>query len=721
VESMNPDVSSHGPRRAVINEANAAGARLPAIAAFSGHAPEDYGLSHGNSVLQYLSGSAQNATPVAAFTVGWPMSPSGVYTCTPQFPSLLALEKEQDYGSLPLIADAFFDIFDEVTPWLSYEGGRLRGLVDSMLAEQIMFFERRKNRYGSSFIPVSKLVGVVANKLRTTRPAAEEVLCRWGTKLHSKFIADNQRSLVDSSLVTTLAGISSNVAELGGSVASLTAAIAAMAQQQAALMVQQQSMLQSIAAMQTGGAGSAGSTSFMQALPVEAFVATTSALDACAASAAAYAARLRAAGSHLVIPASSFPHSEPQRRLLSSASSSGGAGGAAAAAASAAAASSASALNGEGGVHAVLAAASAASARAALPSAALLSVALPSAAPALPSAALTSASAALPSAALPSVALPSAAPALPSAALTSASAASACGAPFMQPLVPVVVDSTAGLSDLYMQYIQAKLSRRSRDTFSHSLDQNQRTLRTRDASAQTEALSKQKAAKIANGLAAMDALATCADFEALRTAYGSTDHSVRQAAHHVCRRLETLLLARLVFMQQQLKLPPVVPARLTPNAYESRVLALCAAVSQSPNGAAEIEGFKASFVLRPKEDFWGAARGGAFGIPAADAAKEAAEAIAKAARVKTAAEAEAAAAGDGGGAVSANAVKRAREMASAAEARMAAESKKRQATDAAAREARRLQELTRVAAAQSAAGAAALARPVKPSFLGRFF
>jgi hypothetical protein len=283
--------------------------------------------------------------------------------------------------------------------------------------------------------------------------------------------------------------------------------------------------------------------------------------------------------------------------------------------------------------------------------------------------------------------------------------------------VPEVVDSTAGLSDLYMQYIVAKLSRKSRDTFSHSLDQSQRTLRTRDASAQTEALSKQKAAKIANGLAAMDALATCADVEALRKAYGSTDHSVRQAAHHVCRRLETLLLARLVFMQQQLKLSPVVPAKLTPNAYESRVLALCAAVSQSPTGAAEIEGFKASFILRPKEDFWGAARGGAFGTPAADAAKEAAEAIAKAARVKAAAEAEAAAAREGGGGVvSANAVKRAR----AEEARVAAESTKRQATDAAAREAARLKELTRVAALQAAAGAAAVARPVQPSYFRLF-
>jgi len=44
VDSMDPDISSHGPRRATINEASSAGARLPAIASFSGHAPEDYGL-----------------------------------------------------------------------------------------------------------------------------------------------------------------------------------------------------------------------------------------------------------------------------------------------------------------------------------------------------------------------------------------------------------------------------------------------------------------------------------------------------------------------------------------------------------------------------------------------------------------------------------------------------------------------------------------------------
>ena len=193
--SMEPDISSHGPRRATINEASSAGARLPAIASFSGHAPEDRGLSHGSALLEYLSGSAENATPVAAYTVGWPMT--SVYTHTPLFPSLLALEQEHYYGLFPLIADTFFEVFDEVTPWLSLDGGRLRCLVDIMLAEQVMYFERRRNRYGSSFLPVSKLVGVVAEKLRINRSEADSVLCRWGTLVHTKFVRDNQRSLVD--------------------------------------------------------------------------------------------------------------------------------------------------------------------------------------------------------------------------------------------------------------------------------------------------------------------------------------------------------------------------------------------------------------------------------------------------------------------------------------------------------------------------------------------
>jgi len=87
---------------------------------------------------------------------------TSVYTHTPLFPTLMALQNERDYGLLPLIADSFFQVFDELTPWLSVSGGRLRGLVDSMLAEQVMYFERRKNRYGSNFLPVSKLMEVVA-------------------------------------------------------------------------------------------------------------------------------------------------------------------------------------------------------------------------------------------------------------------------------------------------------------------------------------------------------------------------------------------------------------------------------------------------------------------------------------------------------------------------------------------------------------------------------
>jgi hypothetical protein len=673
VPSMDPSISSHGVRRAVIIEADAAGARLTAIAAFSGHAPEDRGLPHNNALLEYLSSSAQNATPVAAFTVGWPLSERSVYKCTPQFPSLLALKLDQSYGLLPIIADSFFEIFDDITPWLSFDGGRLRGLVESMLAEQIMYFERRKNRYGSSFLPVSKLVGVVADKLHISRTVADATLCRWGTLVHSKFVADNQHSLVDSSLVTTLASLSGNVAELGGSVASLTAAMAAMAQQQAAFMVQQQAALQSMASFHAASSSSSSpfSTSAVQALPMEAFAATARELTECAASAAATADRLRLAGSHVVSPASAFPYSELPRHMASSSSS----------------------------------------------------TPIPAeAAPAPTTTTFTTTSTPAPSSSSSSASPAEAAPAPTTTTFTttstpapssSSSSASAPHALFMQPLVPVLLDTTSSLSDLYLQYLEGKLSRKNLDkTFFHGLDKKERSVRTRDASSQSEPLDKQKAAKIANGLAAMDALATSADVDALRAAHGSREQPVRQAAHLVCRRLETLLLARLVFMQLQLKMTPVAPARLTPNAFEARYNAMRIIVKSAVNGAAEIEGFLASFTERPKEAFWIAARGGALGGAAQEAAQHAADAISAAEAVAAAAAAAAAAATGGGGRgmPAAKNAKRAREAETAVVAFEAAEVKRR----AAAAEAARLEGLVRAAAAESAARAAAVTRPVLP-------
>ena len=49
----------------------------------------------------------------------------------------------------------------------------------------------------------------------------------------------------------------------------------------------------------------------------------------------------------------------------------------------------------------------------------------------------------------------------------------------------------------------------------------------------------------------MHTVAARADFKTLNAAYGGTELSALQAAHKVCCRLETLLKARLVFLQRQ--------------------------------------------------------------------------------------------------------------------------------------------------------------------------
>ena len=96
------------------------------------------------------------------------MPPDSVYTCAPLFLSLLALEKEQSNSHLTVITDAFHEIFDESTPWLSYERGRLRGLVESMLAEKIMYYERRRNRLRPCLSPRPHAGCVEAEKLHAT-------------------------------------------------------------------------------------------------------------------------------------------------------------------------------------------------------------------------------------------------------------------------------------------------------------------------------------------------------------------------------------------------------------------------------------------------------------------------------------------------------------------------------------------------------------------------
>ena len=167
-------------------------------------------------------------------TVGWPFQGS-IYTCTPQLPSLDALSEELTFMSLSAIADKFFCVSCVHTPWLA-EGGRLRYMTESWLAAQIMYYERRKNRYTTVFIPCRNLVTAVVAALGVTRGEADIIICAWGDKVHTKFVCDNQRSLVDVSLVPTLAKLTDAVVGMQGSVASMAATVANMASQQSVLL-----------------------------------------------------------------------------------------------------------------------------------------------------------------------------------------------------------------------------------------------------------------------------------------------------------------------------------------------------------------------------------------------------------------------------------------------------------------------------------------------------
>lgn len=115
-------------------------------------------------------------------------------------------------------------------------GGRLRCMTELWLAAQIMYYERRKNRYTHVFIPCRNLVSAVVSTLGVTRVEADSIICVWGDKVHIKFVNDNQRSLVDVSLVPTLAKLTDAVVGMQGSVASMAATVAAMASQQSVFL-----------------------------------------------------------------------------------------------------------------------------------------------------------------------------------------------------------------------------------------------------------------------------------------------------------------------------------------------------------------------------------------------------------------------------------------------------------------------------------------------------
>ena len=186
VKGADPMMSSHSMRHGIITEAVAEGFSPGATAWFSGHAPDMAPAG----LLNYLVRTALAATPVAAFTAGWPGC-SNVFTHSPEPPNLDALRSDANYTRLNTVADKLFNLSAVTTPWLKEEkfdlkkpavtGGtiaptvtHLHCLVRTWLATQIMYFPRRRNRYGPRFLPVVKLVSVVGRSSASTtaRPRA---------------------------------------------------------------------------------------------------------------------------------------------------------------------------------------------------------------------------------------------------------------------------------------------------------------------------------------------------------------------------------------------------------------------------------------------------------------------------------------------------------------------------------------------------------------------
>jgi hypothetical protein len=564
---MPEDLSSHGARRGIIEEAAAEGATLPAIANFSGHAPEDEGLAQGSTISSYLSNSPRKAAVVAAFTAGWPLAQGSVLKHMPLPASLSALADEPQFGFFSDIADSMFSIFPAVTPWLAV-GGRLRFYVEQWLAAQIMYYERRRNRYGAAFIPVAKLVAALKGVLKVSTSDADAMICAWGVKVHDLFISSNQRILIDKSLVATLQGLSGTVADLQGTVTSLATSLASVVAQQGQLM---QLMLQ-----QGGGGGIKWET------VAPSFTATSAAAEAAASDAAAATARLRAVGTRLVLPASIFPHDEPRRART----------GAPAA-----------------GAPLQLPPPPPSAPPAARAQQQHQQLAAMGAPPPLP-AAKSAAAAPPPPAARAQPPPPAAyAPPPPPAAqaqqppLPPASGAqpSVGGAPpalfsiFTGAPPKVRVDSEACLSTNYAALLQGKLVTVSKDGgLYHRVDKKQREALTFDAKNPTVPASKAKMIKISNGLDALHALATPADKAVLLAGLGSTLMPQRTAVQAVCSRLVELLRRRLLFEQclREKKQCEQWEGLLTSNTFEGRAGAAVASFLVPPS-----EHFLAALVL----------------------------------------------------------------------------------------------------------------------------
>jgi hypothetical protein len=703
VKTLDPELSSHAQRIGVINEALAKGFSLPSIAAGSGHSAEDTGQQTSSALLHYFLGSANMATPVMASTAGWPFQGS-TYTRTPSCPSLDALFDEAAFTSLGAIADTLFCISTTHTPWLA-SSGRLRFMTETFLASQIMYYMRRKNRYTTAFIPCKSLVGAVVAALGVPRTEADIIICRWGDKVHAKFVADNQRSIIDASLVPTLAKLTDAVVGMQGSVASVAATIASVASQQSVLLELM---------MRRDVEPTVGSGELQSNLMTAIFSATAASAKAVAEIASASAVTLREAGNSLVSPISNFPHNEPRRIIASSAVTAASASSIQAAVASAAATTVAAATAFAGliasvGHASVVAATNAANGEA--------TSALNSAAADHFSGGADVRVASAPQASVIKTSKNAAGVAAPSSVKVAASATTP---PSWGPIVSsssvtrVLIDSKAPLSVHLHQSVIHKLAVvRTHEVegvrlsdFNFRLSTVIRETRTTDAACrdgvgtENAPVSKQTMGKISKGLLSLEKLATRADREVLRLAYGSSSNTARENALVVSQKLEGILCELISYLNRQSGETYTPSAVMSSNAFDGAVRALCAKLSVD-----DVEALKASFDKPPSQEFWDSLVGGPFESHVKTLGEEAAAIGGSTSASASSTSGGAAGAGSNGGTGSMSEKKRQRREAAAAATATAATKiiNKKVKVD-----------IVAAAAADSASRSAAVTQPILP-------
>lgn len=626
VEGADPGMSSHSMRHGIVSEAMAAGFTPTAVAWFSGHAPDMSPVG----LLSYLVRTAKAAMPVAAFTAGWPEHGS-VYKFTPEPPNLDALGSLPHNESLDLVADKLFDISNLRTPWLAMSkldysralgpGGttapqmtHLRCLVRTWLASQIMYYPRRLNRYGTRFLPVSKLTDTVAQVLSVNKASAANVITQWADALHKQFITANQMCLIDASLLPTLQKYTEVAMGGQAAISQLATTVAAVAKQQVVLAEMQLKQLELLQKMDARaeaeaaarGAAAAGPsvsapTSFDTATVMAGFVETSAAAASAAAGAASATAALRALGG-IQLPRSRFPHDE-RRRVPAGGGGGGGGGG------------------GAPPLHAAPPLLRAAPPLLSAPPAALpppLAAALPpppppaAAPPPLPpptqqpSATRRDAPPPPPGSAPLAAPTPPSAPLLPPPPPPTGGQVVAATLLAGRPFPPVPIDTSASLADTYFELLRCAVPKkvpRTR-TFDHTMTEGDRVAMLRDNSKPDGVLSKQKWGKVKNALAAMDAMTTKKDRATLWAVWGTAlaqedVAALQDEARGVTTKLAALAKKRVEFTA--LKGGATLPAwktAFTSNTFAERADMLAQSVAT-----------KSSWAEAPPIDFWQSLRG----------------------------------------------------------------------------------------------------------------